>query len=249
MAETVQELCAHGQDHLLATRYLEAEAVLVRAERLAMDARDWDALSRLYMPLQESRRQIRQRAAEGTIRLDLLSRSADDLLNLDHLIAEYPHGQILVAGFGSIEPALRLRAIAMEQKRYLDVFLAATYIIAGSPIVAVVPDARITLPAPGEYGADELSRRLPAHSVLIPETDLPKGATPGTPQTFARTMALWERLHLPFLAAADNTTDLERRVAGYRATIAVDYACELAHQKLSQTARALARRESQRVLP
>ncbi len=59
--------------------------------------------------------------------------------------------------------------------------------------------------------------------------------------TYAQTMASWEQLHLPFLADADAQTDLLRKMDGYRKAIAVDYACELAHQKLSATARDHAR--------
>jgi hypothetical protein len=54
-------------------------------------------------------------------------------------------------------------------------------------------------------------------------------------------MGLWERLHLPFLAAADMQADPVQRIEHYRRTIRVDYACELAHQKLSDVARELGR--------
>jgi hypothetical protein len=52
-------------------------------------------------------------------------------------------------------------------------------------------------------------------------------------------MALWERLHVPFLAAADAEANPLRKIAGYRQTIEVDYACELAHQHLADVAREL----------
>jgi len=70
---------------------------------------------------------------------------------------------------------------------------------------------------------------------------LPRGQRRGTHQTYAQVMALWERLHAPFLAAADAQPDLVRRIDDYRKTIRVDYACELAHQKLSDVAGHLAR--------
>jgi hypothetical protein len=52
---------------------------------------------------------------------------------------------------------------------------------------------------------------------------------------------MWERLHTSFLAAADMQVDLARKIEGYRQTIRVDYACELAHQKASGAAREMAR--------
>ena len=58
-------------------------------------------------------------------------------------------------------------------------------------------------------------------------------------------MALWERLYAPYLAAADAEVDPVAKMEGYRQTIRVDYACELAHQKLSDVAKALARQARQ----
>jgi hypothetical protein len=58
-------------------------------------------------------------------------------------------------------------------------------------------------------------------------------------------MELWERLHAPFLAAADAESDPVRQIEGYRLTTRVDYAAELAHQKLSNVAHRLAREARQ----
>ena len=76
---------------------------------------------------------------------------------------------------------------------------------------------------------------------MLQQAPLPRGAQKGNTQTFAHTMALWERLHLPFLARADSERDPIRKMEGYRKTIHIDYACELAHQKLANTARELDR--------
>ncbi len=241
MADTVQQLCFEGQNRLLATDYLAAEEVLVRAEAIALAEKDWDSLSRLYMPLQEVRRQRRQRCGEGVVRLDLAAHTAADVIDADAIAGQYTHGQLLVAGFGTIEPAVRLREIAHREKRYLDVFLGASYWVGGTVVVAIVPTDRVKLPEDGEYSIDELTRRLPPHSLVIPLAELPKGERAGSTETFAQTMALWERLHLPYLSLADATTDPAARIEAYRQTIAVDYACELAHQRLSDTARVLLR--------
>ena len=48
--------CEQGQEQLIHQEYLEAEATLESAERQAWHQRDWEAISRLYMPLQEARR-------------------------------------------------------------------------------------------------------------------------------------------------------------------------------------------------
>jgi len=54
-------------------------------------------------------------------------------------------------------------------------------------------------------------------------------------------MALWERLHTPFLQAAEKEPDPLRRMEAYRFTLRVDPACELAHQFLAEIARGRAR--------
>ncbi len=246
----LQDLCETGQEQLMAMRYLEAEATLAEAEQHAWGTRDWDALSRLYMPLQEARRQRRQRCGEGVVCLDLLAQSPDDRIDARHVLENYPHGQLLVAGWGSIEPALAVRRMQKELGLYVESFLAAVYPISGSGetvsdstprAVAIVPADDVALPDPEPMTADELARRLPAHSIVLPATELPRGSRMGTTATYGEVMDMWERLHTPFLAAADAEPDLVRRMDGYRRTIRVDYASELAHQKLSDAARQMMR--------
>src|SRR5437763_17138410 len=105
--DDLQSLCERGQELLIATDYLAAEDVLVRAEKLALDGEDFDTLSRLYMPLQEARRQRRQRCGEGVVKLDLVAEFHDHVLDAEQIVRDFPHGQLLVAGWGSVEPATR----------------------------------------------------------------------------------------------------------------------------------------------
>ena len=55
--DDLQSRCELGQQQLMRTEYLDAEATLASAEAEAWEKRDFDTLSRLYMPLQEARRQ------------------------------------------------------------------------------------------------------------------------------------------------------------------------------------------------
>ncbi|MCS7032703.1 MAG: hypothetical protein NZ561_01770 [Phycisphaerae bacterium] len=243
--EDIQSLCQQGQAHLTAMRYLHAERVLEAAEAMALAEEDWDSLARLYMPLQECRRQKRQRCGEGMVRLDWTASAPGDVIDAREVARQIPHGQVLLAGWGSIEPACQLRALAREQNLYLETFLAAVYELAGGArVVAIVPTDEVALPPPEPLPLDTLLRRLPPHSILIPLSELPSGARPGDACTYARTMSLWERLHLPFLSQADATPEPKARIEAYRRTIRVDYACELAHQRLSDTARELSRNRS-----
>jgi len=241
-APDLQSLCETGQQHLLATDYWQAERLLEQAEAVAYAKRDWDTLSRVYMPLQESRRQRRQLSGEGAIDLSTrIARSADDLLDAESTVTTTPHGQLLIAGFGTIAPAIAAREIVRERMLYLDVFLGAAYSVGGSVAVLIVPRHDIAVPPPGEYSLDDLIRRAPPHSILLPAHQLPVPQPRGDTKSFAYTMDLFEQLHRPFLAMADAASDPEQKIALYRATIEVDYAAEFAHQRLSNIARDLSR--------
>src|SRR4051794_33841861 len=98
----LQSLCELGQQQLMRTEYLEAEITLAEAEAQAWTNRDFATRARLSMPLQEARRQRRQRCGEGVVHLDLLATSPADKLDGRHVVQNYPHGQLLVAGWASI---------------------------------------------------------------------------------------------------------------------------------------------------
>lgn len=241
MAPSLQDLCELGSEQLFQTRYLEAEATLARAEQVAWDARDWDTIARLYMPLQESRRQRRQRCGEGTVALDLVAQGPHDNVEGRRVVENFPHGQLLVAGWHSIAPAVEVRRLQAEHGLYVETFLGAGYAPGGERIIVIAPTEESLLPDQEFATVGELVAQLPANCLWSRESDLVRGSRRGTPETFGQVMALWERLHAPFLAAADAETDPGRQIEKYRLTTRVDYACELAHQKLSNVAHALAR--------
>jgi hypothetical protein len=246
----VQTLCERGQELLIETRYWEAERALAEAERLAWEARDWDALARLYMPLQEVRRQRRQRCGEGVVALDLFSEGPADRVEPAQVVANYPHGQLLVAGWGSIQPALGVRRLASTNRLYVETFLAAAYPVGAGKAIVIVPDEDVALPsADPEWSIDELLRNVPPHSIVLSENELPSGSRKGSTQTYAQVMEMWERLAAPFLAAADMAVDPVAKIEAYRRTIRVDYACELAHQKLSDVAKTLDRQRREAHAP
>src|SRR3954463_6918624 len=111
----LQRLCEHGQELLMRMESLRAEAALVEAERIATRVEDFDTLARLYMPLQEARRQRRQRAGEGIVRLDLVATSPDVGFDPEEIIAKYPQGQLLVAGWELTEAAMKVRELARQR--------------------------------------------------------------------------------------------------------------------------------------
>jgi len=240
--DELQSLCERGQRELMRMNYLEAERILAAAEEAAWGQRDWDTLARLYMPLQEARRQRRQHCGEGVVRLDLIARTPSQVHNPKRLIQDYPFGQLLIAGYGSIRPAVEFRHLAQQIGIYVETFLGASFATDDRGLaVAIFPFADMTTPSPEPQAFESLRQSLPRDAFLVSEADLPKGTHRGTVKTYALVMALWERLHTPLLAAGDAEQDPVRKIEAYRRTIVADYACELAHQKLADAARELAR--------
>src|SRR6185437_482453 len=127
MVDDLQTLCAQGQEKLMATEYLQAERTLAAAEDIAWTRKDFDTLSRLYLPLQEARRQRRQRCGEGIVCLDLLARSTSEQPDPHEIVEAFPVGELLVAGWASIAPALEVRRLQREKMLYIETFLAAVY--------------------------------------------------------------------------------------------------------------------------
>ncbi len=241
--DQLQAKCEQGQSLLMQMNYLQAEATLAEAEQHAWANRDFDALSRLYMPLQEARRQRRQRSGEGVVALDLIASGPEDALDGRRVVENYPHGQLLVAGWGTLEPAKEVRRLQAEHGLYVETFLAAAYPVGGGRAIVIAPTDDVALPDVRTDSIDHLVQRLPPHCIVVADHAVPKGIRKGTWQTYAEVMGMWERLHSPFLASADAEVDPIRKIEGYRRVIRVDYACELAHQKLSQVAHELAREQ------
>ena len=238
----LQQQCELGQRQLMETAYLDAIATLSAAEEIAWSAGDYDTLSRLYMPLQEAHRQARQRCGEGTVRMDLIAADADAIIDADQILGGISHGQLLVGGWGSIEPALHVRRLAAERRLYVETFLSAVYpLVGGARVVIVVPVQEARLPVAQPRAIDALLQLLPPHCLVFSPDELPAGSAVGGDRTYAGVMAMWERLHAPFLAAADIEADPVRRMESYRKVLRVDSACELAHQKLADVAHAMKR--------
>jgi hypothetical protein len=238
----LQALCERAQQLLVRMEYLAAEKALIEAERIALQQADFATLARLYMPLQEVRRQRRQRCGEGIVRLDLIASGPDTNLDAEKIIDQYPHGQLLIAGWGSIAPAREARRIQEIRGLYVEIFLGATFAVGAGRVVVIAPLDDVSLPdAHANRSIDELIKLLPAHCVVLDQAELPRGDRPGDWKTYAEVMAMWERLHAPFLSAADQTPEPRARIEAYRKTIRVDYACEFAHQRLSKVAQSYAR--------
>jgi hypothetical protein len=231
----IQDACERGQQLLIQTEYWSAELILAEAENAAWMSREFDALSRLYLPLQECRRQRRQKCLDGIICLDILARSPEDSIDPKEIVNRYPQGTLLVGGWQSITLAVEVRRLQFERRQYAETFLAAVYPAGESISISISPFAAIE-PQRMRTGGDLMQD----HSLMMHESTLRCG--PGAPakELAAQANTLWELLHAPFLLDADRATDPLHKIELYRKTIEVDYGCELAHQKLAEVARQLA---------
>jgi hypothetical protein len=239
----LQAQCELGQQELLRTNYLRAEEILAEAEQSAWDQKDFDTLARLYMPLQEARRQRRQRCGEGIVCLDLFPTRAADSINTERIVNQFSFGQLLVGGWGSIQSAVEVRRIQKQKGLYIETFLGAVYPTcheSGGVFVVIVPNEETVLPKLALYAEDELAQLL-KNCLILDDAKIPRGTRVGSYKTYAEVMNLWEQLHSPFLQAADSAKDPLSKMEAYRKTIEVDYACELAHQRLADVARTMAR--------
>ena len=219
----LQQRCELGQRQLMGMQYLAAERTLAEAADEAWVCRDFDTLARVYMPLQEARRQIRQRAGEGIVCLDLLAESEDRQPDARKTALEIPHGQILIAGWKGIEPGIELRRLQKGRSQYAETLLGAVFPVGKGRVVRILPLAD---------GSNE--------AIELKIEELSKGRQRGTAQSYGLVSSLWEKLHRPFLARADAEKDPIRRIEGYLKAIQVDYACEFAHQRLAEVAKGLA---------
>jgi len=121
-------------------------------------------------------------------------------------------------------------------------YLRAPHPVAGAgQIMAIVPSDDVALPVAEPRAVDDLMRRLPPHCIVLGVDELPTGSRKGDSTTYAEVMAMWERLHAPFLAAADQEAEPLRKIDAYRKVQRIDPGSELAHQKASHIARELAR--------
>src|SRR4051812_19640243 len=135
----LQELCETGQSLLMETKYLDAERALTAAEQEAWAGRDWETLARLYMPLQEARRQRRQRCGEGPVALDLIARGPGGRVAGLQVVENFPHGPRRVAGGGPIEPAIQVRRQQALHGLYVETFLGAVFPVGARRAVTIVP--------------------------------------------------------------------------------------------------------------
>lgn len=129
---------------LVAMDYLACERWSVEALAEARAAEDWAYYARILLPLQESRRQRRMIAAEGTIRLGAAGLDGHPATWLERLNP----GCIVLTHPRTPDEARQLQQAAREQRRHVEVLYAARGEQAWTVQTFEGPRATATMPAP-----------------------------------------------------------------------------------------------------
>jgi len=230
--DTLDAWMEQASQPLARMAYLQCEALCVEALKQAREQQRWAYYARILLPLQEARRQRRQMAAEGVIRLGTASLTEPPA----RWIAQLEVGCIVVTRPHTVEDAQTLAAAVRDQQRFVEVLFATS-------------------------DMDEDTWRLRAHhgpTIEVQRTAPPAdwrdrwlapGTVPGgAPQTGSQTPADWfldasEALGDAALDKIEARSDAipggEQRVLLLEQMLAVAADHEILHQKLGDAARAI----------
>jgi hypothetical protein len=120
MTATLDEQMEAASEALARMDYLRCEALCVQALAQAREQRRWPYYARILLPLQEARRQRRQIAADGVIRLGTASLHGGPADWLDAIEA----GCIVVTAPHTADDARALHEAAIERGQYVEVLFS-----------------------------------------------------------------------------------------------------------------------------
>jgi len=194
---------------------------------------EFETLSRLYMPLQEARRQRRQRCGEGNrlLRFDLLKVLAIQI-PVQRVLGEVFFRPASSSPAGpAFNPHWKYAGFSRSSTCNVETFLAAVYPTTEARIIAIAPENSPLASSRSASARIAPAAPPPAHAFLFAATASQGVLARALYQTYSQVMSMWESLHAPFLAAADAEPDPIKKNHAYRRTIGVDYACEFGPSK------------------
>ena len=142
-----------------------------------------------------------------------------------------------MAGWGRSSRPIGVRDLAARHGRYVETFLAATIPWAGQGDRDRPDRGRCAPTAERDWSIDALVPNLPAHSIVLAESELPRAFARGRRRLMREVMAMWERFAAPFLAAAEQSKDPIAKAVGFRQTIRRGLRLRTGHQHLSDLAK------------
>lgn len=233
-ASYVERLWDLGQRHLAAGRYVSARRHLEAAEQILWRKRDVAALARIYLPLLETRRQLRQLAVDGVIVIGdgraagkiLLSATSGVLVSSDAAAVT----GALIASRRTGRPYDALRMVRDRKNRYVasavdPVAAAGLRVVRAESEKDVVdpeirPEMTIQLPASGVYKPGTALHALARESLLV----------------------AWEALALKWQSRHAAPAEPWAELAHCREALRMDPACEPITMRLMAVAEAIAKR-------
>lgn len=221
----LQRLWDLGQSHLGLGRYISARTLLEEAERIAWRVRDARALARLYLPLLETRRQIRYLAVEGPIWVS--GASANDQEILRNLRAEKtPAATVLLASRHAPTLARKITGLSIN----LAAAIETLHVVAPGRVAAfsdptIAGSITLPLPSPGRHQPGSKPHALLREHLLLGWEAL---------------ALLYQSRHAP---ASRELTNPWVEMAWLRNTLRIDPACEPVSMRLMQLAESIAARE------
>lgn len=208
--------------------YLTCEKLCLQALAAARKQKNWALYGRILMPLQETRRQRRMIAAEGTIRLGTTSLDGSP----EQWLEQCESGAIIVTHPHSVEHAAKLANLAQERRQYVEVLFADND--AGSPQWNLCsfngPNTICIIDAPPSVWIDAWlsSENVPSTPTPAEPSALATGINPGT-WFIDATEQLGDAA---LLNVADRSAD-ENLIQALEESLLVVADHELLHQKLS----------------
>lgn len=224
MTTTLDDIMEQASQALAELDYPGCEALCMRALAEARARGDWAFYSRVVLPLQEARRQKRQAALDGPIRLGTASYVGDAL----GLIERLPAGALVVTAPLAPDDADRVDRAARDSGRAIEVLFAQ-------------PDADGKFWAVHTYRGQLYQALRPAPPADMLGQALPgQDALPGSQLTPAHWfMQASEALGNAAIALANEPMDAIDRVALLEQALCAVGDHELLHQRLADAARAM----------
>lgn len=239
MPDDLNAIMERASTALQAMDYTGCEAACLEALAIARQGHRWADYARILLPLQETRRQRRMIAVEGTIRLGSWGLSGPPSCWLEQLAP----GCIVVTTPHAKTAAAKLHAAARRGHHCVEV-LYATADATGTTWTCSTfrgPAFHDTRPAPDDTWTDRWVRPVGAGTPIPAEEA--GTSSPGNP---VKSAADWfvdaaEAIGDAALASLATDADLDQRLQALEQCLDGADTHEILHQRLGETARALAR--------
>ena len=218
----LDQMMERASEALARMDYLECEARCLDALAIARGRDEWAYYARILLPLQESRRQRRIIATEGTVRLGSSDLAGNPASWLDRLGS----GALVVTRPLGPESAQALSALAQTKRRYVEVLFADNAVQASSWTLKSFAGPAVTCSV------------APPPASLIDQWIACDGETPGQPSPSDWFLLAAEALGDAALAQVDPNLGGARRVEAIERCLRVVTDHEILHQCLGDAARA-----------